>query len=65
MRAGGHLRVPVATVFVVLVLRGLWRGGDCGLLPLRGDVGCESEVGEYRRRLMAWGGILVGLVCVG
>lgn len=70
VRAGGHFRVPVAAVFTVLVLRGLCRGGDCGLLLLpllllRGDVGCESEVGEYRRRLMACGGMLVGLVCVG
>lgn len=68
MRAGGHFLVPVAAVFTVLVLRGLCIGGDCGLLPLpllRGDVGCESEVGEYKRRLMACGGMLVGLVCVG
>lgn len=67
MRAGGHflVPVPVAAVLTVLALRGLWRGGDCGLLLLRGDVGCESDVGEYKRRLMACGGMLVGLVCVG
>lgn len=69
VRAGGHFLVPVAAVFTVLALRGLCIGGDCGLLLLplllRGDVGCESEVGEYKRRLMACGGMLVGLVCVG